>query len=152
MLIRLVCKSTNCLLWLILSLASASVNQYNVRIGQISNLSTHGLDISCPDEGSCAGDLELVLADMKRIPISIRMYFESGNAYLRFRMAQADLAVNGKSFYYMAIGIGRKSVRIGLSFPLEDFAQETRVPGLHLPVFRSSPEFAEIQIDVQPEK
>jgi hypothetical protein len=136
-----------------LSSSSAAANEYKVRIGQLSDAPTHVIALSCPYEGSCAGTLELALPTGEHAPMSISIKCTPGNAYFRFKMGQIDLAVNGgSSVYYMAIGLARKTNRVGLGLPLGDFALEKRMPGLSLPVLRTSPAFAEIQIDVRPEK
>ena len=106
--------------------------------------------MSCPDEGACTGDLEIALSDTDHIPISVRIVFESGNAYFRFRTAQIDLVVDAQPLYHMVLSAGRGRDEVGLAFPTKGFADETAHPGMVVPVFVSP--FAGLEIDVRREQ
>src|SRR5258708_30272022 len=149
---RSVCRSTICLLWLILSLAPANAARFRVTIsqtGQVSDLPPRVITMSCPDEGSCTCDLEIALSNTDHIPISVRVLFEPENAYFRFLTAQIDLAADARPFYHMVLSAGRGSAEIGLAFPTRSFAEETAHPGMVVPVF--IPPFAGIKVDVHDE-
>ena len=108
--------------------------------------------MSCPDDGVCAGELEVFLSDVKPMPVSVKTFFEPGNTYFRFQMTQIDLVVSGQLFYRMAVSGGHGSAQVGLAFPTKNFTAANRiggVEGVQWPIF--IPAFTNVQIDVQRE-